>query len=33
MAQNNGFPMHIIHYLKRELTDEKQKLPTTTTTT
>jgi hypothetical protein len=33
IAQNNGFPMHIIHNLKKKLIAKKQrqKLPTTTT--
>ena len=33
IAQNNGFPLHIIHNLKKKLTAKKhrQKLPTTTT--
>jgi len=30
IAQNNGFPLHIIHNLKKKLTAKKQKLPTTT---
>jgi len=31
IAQNNGFPLHIIHNLKKKLTAKKQKLPITTT--
>jgi len=33
IAQNNGFPLHIIHNLKKKLIAKKQrqKLPTTTT--
>ena len=33
VAQNNGFPLHIIHNLKKKLITKKQrqKLPTTTT--
>jgi hypothetical protein len=33
IAQNNGFPLHIIHNLKKKLiaTKQRQKLPTTTT--
>ena len=33
IAQNNGFPLHIIHNLKKKLIakNQKQKLPTTTT--
>jgi len=30
VAQNNGFPLHIIHNLKKKLIVKKQKLPTTT---
>ena len=30
-AQNNGFPLQIIHNLKKKLVAKKQKLPTTTT--
>jgi hypothetical protein len=30
IGQNNGFPLHIIHNLKKKLTVKKQKLPTTT---
>jgi hypothetical protein len=31
-AQNNGFPLHVFHNLKKKLIDKKrkQKLPTTT---
>jgi hypothetical protein len=32
IAKNNGFPLHIIHNLKKKLIAKKrQKLPTTTT--
>jgi len=31
VAQNNRFPLQIIHNLKKKLMDKKQKLPTTTT--
>jgi len=31
IAQNNGFPLQIIHKLKKKLMAKKQKLPTTTT--
>jgi hypothetical protein len=31
IAQNNGFPLQIIHNLKKKLMAKKQKLPTTTT--
>jgi hypothetical protein len=31
VAQNNGFPLQIIHKLKKKLMAKKQKLPTTTT--
>jgi len=31
IAQNNGFPLQIIHNLKKKLTAKKQKPPTTTT--
>jgi hypothetical protein len=31
IAQNNGFPLQIIHNLKKKLIAKKQKLPNTTT--
>jgi len=31
IAQNNGFPLYIIHSLKKKMIPKKQKLPTTTT--
>jgi hypothetical protein len=35
MAKNNGYPLHIIHKLKKNLIEktnkQRQKLPTTTT--
>jgi hypothetical protein len=33
IAQNNGFPLHIIHNLKKKLTAKKQKQKFLTTTT